>query len=248
MNNTRKWVGGALGAAVAAGLILLLMQGLGDAPSNAGSYGSGQANPVAGAAGNSAAPQGAAGNIAQGSSAPVSLWSDPTLGGSTPAATSPLSTMTPPRFAADSRGKLVLNSDTHANLEKLLLQDNPEAMRATLEQVSKGLPAQAAADLKVLVNQFQQYTKALSHSISPENAPANEQEGVKLIDSLHTLRVSYLGADTTQAMFGEEEATTRQIVALMGAEKDPNLTQEEKAERAQEIISKRRQPAIPPAG
>ena len=41
--------------------------------------------------------------------------------------------MSPPVFAADSRGKLVLNADTHANLEKLLLEENPEAMLANLE-------------------------------------------------------------------------------------------------------------------
>ena len=245
--NTKKWLSGTLLAGVAAGLVLLLIQLFADQPVEAGGSQTMQAVSAAGSAGAGGAVQGAGGTVAQSPSAPVSPWFDPTLGGSTPAAASPLSTMTPPRFAADSRGKLVLNSDTHANLEKLLLQDNPDAMRATLEQVSKGLPAQAAADLKVLVAQFQQYTKALSHSISPENAPENEQEGVKLIDSLHTLRVSYLGAETTQAMFGEDEATTRQIVALMAAEKDPGLTQQEKAERAQEIISKRRPPAIPPA-
>jgi hypothetical protein len=247
MNNTKKWVRGALCAGVAAGLILLLIQLFADQPGDAGSRNAEAALALAGSAGSGSAPHAAGASLAQGPAAPVSPWFDPTLGASTPSAGSPLSTMTPPRFAADSRGKLVLNSDTHANLEKLLLQDNPAAMRATLEQISKGLPPQAAAELKVLADQFQQYTKALSHSISPENAPENEQEGVKLIDSLHTLRVSYLGAETTQAMFGEEEATTRQIVALMAAEKDPNMTQQEKAEHAQEIISKRRAPAIPPA-
>ena len=251
MNNMKKWVRGTLAVGVAAGLVLLvllvllLMRLMAGEPVDAGGHAGGPALSGAGSSRDSASPK--EGRV--GAQAPLTLespWSGPVSGASNRPQPSPLSTMSPPRFAADSRGKLVLNGDTHANLEKLLLQEDPEAMRATLEQVSKSLPAQAAADLKVLVSQFQQYSKALTHSISPENAPANEQEGVKLIDSLHTLRVSYLGAETTQAMFGEEEATTRQIIALMGADKDPNLTQEEKAERAQEVISKRRQ--APPAG
>lgn len=235
MNNMKKLASAAFAVCAAAGLVVLLTQ----APAGQVA-GTGRASGVATvrAAG---APH-AAGSV-QGP-APLTLASTfaPPAAASAPVAASPLSTMSPPRFAVDSRGKLVLNADTHANLEKLLLEEDPDARAATLARVSAGLPAQAAAELKVLVNQFQQYTTSLSHTISPENAPQNEHEGNKLIDSLHALRVSYLGAETTQAMFGAEEATTRQIIALMGADKDPNRTQEEKAERAQEIISKGTQP------
>ncbi len=235
MNNRKKWVRGALCVGAAAGLLLLLTQLISEKPSDAGPHTDTRALSAPG--------QGA--THAQAPLAPQGPWFGEPSAGGMPAAGSPLSTMTPPRFAADSRGRLVLDGATHANLEKLLLEEDPVAMRATLEQVAKGLPAQAAADLKVLVSQFEQYTKALSHSVSPENAPQTEQEGLKLLDSLHTLRVSYLGPETTEAMFGEEEATTRQIIALMGADKDPNLSQEEKAARAQEIISKRLQTAPP---
>ena len=231
----KKWVG-ALAVGVVMGLVLLMARPGSDEPADR--FGRGEA-PAVSAAGQLSGP------VAE-SGAPLTLdgpWFGAVPAGGAVAVASPLSTMSPPRFAADSRGKLVLNSDTHANLEKLLLQENAGAMQATLAQASKDLSPQAAADLQVLVNQFQQYSKALSHSVSPENAPETEQEGIKLIDSLHALRVSYLGAEATQAMFGEEEATTRQIIALMAADKDPNLTQQQKAERAQEIISKKRQPA-----
>ncbi len=233
MTNMKKWVGGALVVGAAVGLVWVLMQAGGDHQLVARS--------APGAPGVSATPPMA---VPQARDA----WLDAAgaAAGAAPEA-SPLSTMSPPRFSADANGKLVLNGDTHANLEKLLLQEHPDAIRATLDQSSKNLPPQAVAELKVLVTQFEQYSKALSHSISPEHAPQNEQEGLTLIDSLHALRVSYLGPDATQAMFGEEEATTRQIVTLMAADKDPTLSQEQKAERAQEVISKKRQPALPPA-
>lgn len=227
MNIMKKWLSGALAVGAAVGVVLLLTR-----PAD---------KPVAA---NTAADAPALAASSVRDQAPLTLNSPfGSAAGASSAAASPLSTMSPPRFAADSRGKLILNSDTHANLEKLLLQEDPQAVQATLAQAASKLPPQAAADLKVLVDQFQQYSKALTHSISPENAPETEQEGIKLIDSLHSLRVSYLGAEATQAMFGEEEATTRQIIALMAADKDPTLTPQQKAERAQEVISKRRQPA-----
>jgi lipase chaperone LimK len=232
MNNMKKWGAGALLASVVAGFLLLSTSS--EPPVDAVS-GVGQPAVVSAGAAQDARSQKSV------PLAPSGPWFDTAAAGTGPAA-SPLSTMTPPRFPVDSQGKLVLNADTHANLEKLLLQDNPAAMQASLEQITKTMPASAAAELKALLNNFEQYSKALSHTISPENAPENEQEGIKLIDSLHQLRVSYLGAETTKAMFGAEESTTRQMIALMGAETDPNLTQQQKAERAQETISKRSQP------
>ncbi len=249
MSNMKKWVSGALSVGAAAALVFLLTELGPDKPGDAGgaiaqSASVAQPGPV----GSGGALPGAPGANAQAARPPLTLdspWSVLPPGASPALEVSPLSTMSPPRFSADSQGRLVLNSDTHANLEKLLLQENPDAMRATLDRIAKDLPAQAAAELRVLVGQFQQYTKALSHTVSPENAPETEQEGIKLLESLHTLRVSYLGPEATRAMFGAEEATTRQLIALMAAEKDPTLTPQQKAERAQEIMNSKPQPAPP---
>ncbi|QYF92520.1 lipase chaperone [Massilia sp. PAMC28688] len=240
MNNTKQWLRAALAVAAAAGLIWLLVRLFYDAPGSVEARAAAASpDPQAGA---QAAPQGAAAAAGDayaqsplGAGAP---WLAPLPAGPSLTMESPLSTMSPPRFSADSRGRLILNSDTHANLEKLLLEEDPVAMQAALDKISAGLPAQAAAELKVLAAQFQQYTKALSHTVSPENAPENERDGLKLLDSLHTLRVSYLGAEAARAMFGAEEATTRQLIALMAADKETHLTPQQKAERAQEILSR----------
>lgn len=175
-------------------------------------------------------------------------WFDVAPSGNGPAMVSPLSTMSPPVFAADSRGKLVLNADTHANLEKLLLEENPDTLRANLDKAASTLPPQATAELKVLLAQFQQYAKALTHTIPPDNAPETEQERLKLLDKLHTLRVSYFGPEATQGMFGEEEATTRKLIGLMAAQDDPHLTSQQKADRAQEVLSTVRLAKPPPPG
>ena len=195
----------------------------------------------------SAAAQGQTGATGRVQPGAPNAWADIASSANTVAMGSPLSTMSPPVFAADSRGKLLLNADTHANVEKLLLEENPAALLANLDKASKALPPQAAAELKVLAGQFQQYAKALTHTIPPETAPETEPERLKLLDDLHALRVSYLGAEAAQAMFGEEEAMTRKLIGLMAAQDDPNLTSEQKVERAQEMMNSLRQPKAPPA-
>lgn len=237
--NTKKWIGAAVVSVVAAAGIYLVV-----ADQSADVDGVVAASAVAAAAG----PQPQAGRSGQGQPASLNAWSEMVSAANTGATASPLSTMSPPVFAADSRGKLVLNADTHANLEKLLLEENPDAMLANLDKTSKSLPPQAAAELKVLAGQFQQYTKALTHTIPPETAPETEPEQLKMLDSLHSLRATYLGAEAAQAMFGEEEAMTRKLIGMMAAQKDPNLTPEQKAERAQEAMSNLNQSKQSPAG
>lgn len=241
----KKWVGAALAVAVCVGGMVLLAPVYTDQRAEAGNRAGVHRVPAAEGKGSLHAK---GGGIAQVQPASANAWFDVALSANTPAMVSPLSTMSPPLFAANSRGKLILNADTHANMEKLLLEEHPKTMGANLDQASRNLPPQARAELKVLVGQFQQYTKALPHTIPPDNAPETEQEHLKLLDSLHALRVSYLGAEATQAMFGEEEATTRQLIGLMAAQNDPSLSTQQKADRAQETLNRMRQPKPPPAG
>ena len=252
LNNARllkKYLFGVLLVAAAAGLVLLALQLFSGGPetARAGTEAISAASPLPGTAGGQGSGQVQARSHA-GLPAPASgsAWFDaasPAMSSPhSPVTVSPLSTMSPPQFAADGRGKLILNPDTHANLEKLLLEENPATMQATLATIQSRLPLKAAAELKALVGQFQQYSKALTHSISPEQAPETAQEGFKLLDSLHRLRVSYLGPETARAMFGPEEATTRQLIALMEADKDASLTPQQKAERAQDILNRQAPP------
>ena len=231
----KKWIVAIASAASAVGIFLVAF---GDQQA-AGGNDRIAAQAVAAPAGHGGAPTPGGGQL--------NSWAAVVASANSPVMSSPLSTMTPPVFAADSHGKLVLNADTHANLEKLLLEENPGTLAANLDKAAKNLPPQAAAELKVLSGQFQQYAKAQTHTIPPETAPETEPERLKLLDSLHALRVSYLGAEAAQAMFGEEEAMTRKLIALMAAQDDPNLTSEQKAERAQEMMNGMRQPKPPPA-
>lgn len=149
----------------------------------------------------------------------------------------PLSTMTPPSFSSDSHGRLILNAETHANIERLLLSRTPQAIQAQLQDVSRGLPSSASQELQDLVSRFQKYAIAMSQSIPPGNSVSSEQEAVIQLDQLHHLRASYLGAETARALFGEEEAMSRYMLVVAQLDKDPSLTLQQKAERAQEALS-----------
>lgn len=235
----KKWIVAAVASAACAVGIFLVVSVDAEQPAARDGRPDAHAAPVA--ADHGGAPVPAVGN------GQTNSWAAAVSSANSADMASPLSTMTPPVFAADSRGKLVLNADTHANLEKLLFEEDPLTLAANVDKAAKALPPQAAAELKVLSGKFQQYAKAQTHTIPPETAPETEPERLKLLDSLHTLRVSYLGAEAAQAMFGEEEAMTRKLIGLMAAQDDPNLTPEQKAERAQEMMNGMRQTKPPPA-
>ena len=52
---------------------------------------------------------------------------------------------------------------------------------------------------------------------------------------MHALRVAHFGPIIARALYGEEEAVSRQLIELMRLEKDQSLTLEEKAARAQQL-------------
>jgi hypothetical protein len=242
---TTNWLRPALWTAGAAGLAFALIQLVGPSPTSLAARSTqvperAETNPAR------ISPFGTMRNPGDTALETLGGWLSPSKNTSADADPSPLSTMSPPLFAADKNGQLILNTDTHSNLEKLLLQDTPQALQTQLKEVSQDLPKPAAQQLKTLVANFQQYATALSQSMPPGEESATEQEGLRILDRMHALRATYLGAETAQALFGEEEATARKLLALMQAQNDPNLSLDEKAQRAQEALSTMVKPSAEP--
>lgn len=151
---------------------------------------------------------------------------------------SPLEGTAPSHFHADSSGKLVSNSSTRNELERLVALNTPQEARAQLQQLAKALPPAAARELNDLYAHYTQYSTALVQAFPPGVAPANEAEALKQLDGLHALRVEHFGAEMADALYGAEEKTARQLIELMRAQNDPKLTLEQKAQLAQEAMSK----------
>lgn len=196
---------------------------------------------------------GSAPNAAAGASAGTFDWGMPAGTSSTvlapiAAPRSPLENIPPSHFHADSSGKLVTNPTTRGEMERLFALNTPQEARAQLHQLEQTLPPAAARELGDLYTHYAQYSTALNQAFPPGVAPANEQEALKQLDGLHALRVEHFGAETADALYGAEEKTARQLIELMRAQNDPKLTLEQKAQLAQDAMSKLPPPATGKSG
>jgi lipase chaperone LimK len=143
-------------------------------------------------------------------------------------------------FSMDSQGQLVTDEQTRLNIEKLVALNSPEELEKKLQDLSRTLSASAAQRLRELVERFQEYQTAARQVAPPGRPLSSEQEALTLIDTLHGLRVQYFGPEVAQAFFGEEESKQRQLVELMRVQRDPSLTMQERAEKAQALYFRKK--------
>lgn len=228
MQLKRRWAKAALWAVTALGVSLALFEAIG--PSQPGAVPTASGPKPAGVSDPSRVspfgePSGADRPfVSKGSS--VGWW-DAAMG---QPEQPPLSTISPPRFSADARGHLVLNMQTQQNVEQLFVLGSPQAIQTQLREISGDLPNSAQSQLKTLVARYQDYITAQGELAS--SAPDTVQVALQQLDELHALRVSYFGAESTKALFGDDDATARAILSLADDDKDPNSTLEQKVERA----------------
>lgn len=136
-------------------------------------------------------------------------------------------------FEADTAGQLVINEQTRLNVERLVALNSPGEMQRRLAELRQSLPASAGQSLADLVERYTNYMEVASQTFPPGQAPSSEQDALTQVSTLHALRAQYFGPEAAQAMFGVEEEAQRELLELMKLEKDPNLSLQERAERAQ---------------
>ena len=128
-----------------------------------------------------------------------------------------------------------MNEKTRLDLERLHALYTPAERERKLTEIAATLPPEAARELYQLMDQYQNYQAAVYQAYPPDREMTSVEQGVSQIDGMHGLRVQYFGEQATEDMFGAEEKLQRELYKLMENEKDPSLTVEEKAERAQQI-------------
>ena len=138
-------------------------------------------------------------------------------------------------FKADANGRLVMNEKTRLDLERLHALYTPPERETKMTEIAAALPPEAARQLYQLMEQYQNYLAALYQVYPPDREMTSVEQGVSQIDGMHGLRVQYFGEQATAAMFGAEEELQRELYTQMENEKDPSLTLEERADRAQRI-------------
>jgi hypothetical protein len=162
-----------------------------------------------------------------------------TAGAAVRSVASPLDSVAPPVLRAGADGRLVLDPQARVDIERVhALYPRDEAL-ARLKDASDGLPAQAQRQVQELYQQYAQYAQALAQAFPPDQSIDTVDEAMRQLQGLHDLRLQHFGADVAEAMYGDEERTSRELIALMKAQNKPGQSLQDKAEAAQEALLKR---------
>lgn len=150
----------------------------------------------------------------------------------------PLDHVALPVFRATPQGDLLLDAQTRADVERIHgLYERDEAL-ARLNEGADQLSPKAQRELRALYLQYVQYSQAVTQAFPAGQGGTSLDEAARQWSGLHDLRVQYFGAERAEAMFGEEEKTARELLALMRQAKEPGVSLEEKAAAAQEAWKK----------
>lgn len=147
----------------------------------------------------------------------------------------PLARTNDQTFRINASGRLVVDGDTRLNMEALFARTDRDRLAEAKRQAIEPLPAAAAAQAAELLEQYDNYQQAQRQAYPPGVAPPTEEAALSELDGLHALRVAHFGPVVARALYGEEEASSRQLIELMRLEKDQSLTMEEKAARVQQL-------------
>jgi lipase chaperone LimK len=150
-------------------------------------------------------------------------------------AVTPGATSTVDGFEIDSAGNLVLTARTLEVIRSALAGKTAEELPGVRETLARDLPPAAARRAQDLLDRYQSYQQVMLVQFPPDHAPPTDEDATQLLDSLHALRVEQFGADVTQALFGDEEATQRSMAALIRNEKDQSLTPQQRAAYAEAL-------------
>ena len=183
-----------------------------------------------------------------------SLWpgqlpnAAPTLGtqpyppGMTPEAsrapTSPLDTMLPPVFRANSHGDLTIDTQTKNDVERVYALFHGDEALHKLDEFSANIPSKAKQELKDLFQNYAQYAQAMAQAFPAAQSTGTIEEAKQQFKAAQELRIQYFGPEKAKSLFGEDEAITQSLLANVESNKDPKMSLDEKINKAQEDMNK----------
>lgn len=138
-------------------------------------------------------------------------------------------------FSADNQ--LLVDRNTRAVLQMMYDQlgdpvdeQREENLQALLREA---LPQETAQQLLDLLQDYSAYTQAVDDLRRTQAASASSGavDPLHHYDQVKALRRSYLNEEVASGMFAEEEAQLPYMVEAMAVTRDPNLSQEERAQK-----------------
>jgi len=129
----------------------------------------------------------------------------------------------------------VLDEQTRLNIERLVAQTEPHNLYAEASEQMENLPPSAARQAQELIEKFVIYQQAQRQIQPPDVAPVTEDEAVRQLQELHSLREVHFGAEVARRFYGKEESLAREMIEVIRIENDQSLTPEEKLERSRAL-------------
>ena len=140
-------------------------------------------------------------------------------------------------FRTTANGQLIIDTRTRLGVEALVGIYTPAERLARLQRLQAALPSPAYARLVELIDRYRNYITA-SRQLYPPDAPRTDAgDALREFEDLRGLRRTYFGRETAEALYGDEERVTRQLLEQMQRDATPGLTLEQKAERAQGTLT-----------
>jgi hypothetical protein len=140
-------------------------------------------------------------------------------------------------FRTTANGQIIIDTRTRLGVEALVGIYTPAERLARLQRLQASLPSPAYARLVDLIDRYRNYITA-SRQLYPPDAPRTDAgDALREFEDLRGLRRTYFGRETADALYGEEERVTRQLLEQMQRDATPGLTLEQKAERAQSTLT-----------
>ncbi len=142
--------------------------------------------------------------------APAARIADPAVPAAAPAAVN----VQPEEIGLrlDAAGHLVKNATTRDEIERILSGD-PARIDTARQEMLDNLPPAAAREALDLLDRFSNYRAALRQVLPQSTVAPTQQDALVMLDTLHDMRVTYFGAELTEAFFGAEEAIGRGTAA-----------------------------------
>lgn len=118
----------------------------------------------------------------------------------------------------DEHNNLVLDDSARRQLDRAMLMLGKERSRLAMnlieQMIKSGLPGDAGEQAAALFANYYDYKKAEAE-LAVAAQTSSLEDSRKMLDQLSQLRQSYLGPNVAQALFAEEEAYLRNMIAQM---------------------------------
>jgi hypothetical protein len=106
---------------------------------------------------------------------------------------------------ADASGHLIKHVGVRDVIERLL-SGTPGDVEQDTQEMLATLPPAAAQEMRDLVERFVNYRAALRQALPESPQAMSEQDTQVMLETVHTLRLTYFGPDLTRIFFGAEES------------------------------------------